>query len=400
MKIGILTFHRPSNFGANLQAYSSASYFSSLGHFVKIIDYTRPGDLAYKKSVDEQQFLAHQQFVEQRLPLTRQVFDEKGLCEVVRTEQFDAILIGADAVWRAPQDNCIYFAKWLFDNENIPNISVASISAAHMGNGYMGVSEETRLHIHDCLNKFKYITVRDNWTREALNRDVFSGKDFVKVVNPDPVIKLYHFVDGKEWQSNGLESKKYYLMSLPVGWGKSAKLGKVRQRWFSRFKQMVHAAGYQLVELPIPEGKSGMEFDYIIDYPVDPLQWFLWIKNAKAFCGLRFHAIVSSISNGTPFFSVDSYGRTTKKSMLLDLLGFHRQARKDDTHSKIRNLLKGTDFESYRTGSYLEFENPKRIFDRLKHTDVNEVLKLRNQLELQFDNNMSELLKEISYGNE
>ena len=113
MKIGILTFHRPSNFGANLQAFSSASYFSSLGHTVKIIDYTRTGDLAYKKSVDEQQFLAHQQFVEQRLPLTQQVFDEMGLCEVVRTEQFDSILIGADAVWRAPQDNCIYFAKWL-----------------------------------------------------------------------------------------------------------------------------------------------------------------------------------------------------------------------------------------------------------------------------------------------
>lgn len=400
MKIGILTFHRPSNFGANLQAYSSASYFSSFGHMVKVIDYTRPGDLAYRKSVDEHQFLAHQHFVEERLPLTRQVFDENGLCEVVRAEHFDAILIGADAVWRAPQDNCIYFAQWLFNEASIQNISVASISAAHMGNGYMGVSAETRLHIQDCLTKFKYITVRDDWTRVALNRDVFSGKEFVKVVNPDPVVKLHHFVDGEEWRSNGMESKKYYLMSLPVSWGKTPKLGRIRQRWFSRFKEIVHADGYQLVELPIPEGKSGMEFDYTIDYPIDSIQWFLWIKNAKAFCGLRFHAIVSSISNGTPFFSVDSYGKTTKKSMLLDLLGFHRQARKDDKHSKIRNLLKGTSFELNRTGPYLEFENPKRIFNMLEHTDVNEILTLRSLLELQFDSNMSELLKKISYGKE
>ena len=86
--------------------------------------------------------------------------------------------------------------------------------------------------------------------------------------------------------------------------------------------------------------------------------------------------------------------------MLLDLLGFHRQARKADTRSKIRNLLKGTAFESNRTGSYLEFENPKRIFDMLEHTDVNEVWMLRNQLELQFDSNMSELLKKISNGKE
>lgn len=400
MKIGILTFHRPSNFGANLQAFSSARYFLSLGHTIKVIDYTRPGDLDYKKSVDERQFLAHKHFVESHLPLSRQVFDEKGLCDVVRQERFDAILIGADAVWRAPQDNCIYFAKWVFDNESIQHTSVASISAAHMGHGYMGVSAETRQHIHDSLTKFKYITVRDGWTREVLNRDIFSGKDVVKEVNPDPVIKLHHYVENEIWQSNGLESKKYYLMSLPVGWGKSAKLGRVRQRWFSRFKQMVHSAGYQLVELPIPEGKSGMDFDYIIDYPIDPLQWFLWIKNAKAFCGLRFHAIVSSISNGTPFFSLDSYGKTTKISMLLDLFGLHRQARKGDALSKIRNLLRGTVFEPNRTGSYLEFENPKRIFELLENTNVNEVLKLRDQMELQFDSNMLELLKRISHGNE
>ena len=52
MKIGILTFHRPANFGANLQAYCSMCYLRSLGYEAKVIDYVRAGDLEYRKQVD------------------------------------------------------------------------------------------------------------------------------------------------------------------------------------------------------------------------------------------------------------------------------------------------------------------------------------------------------------
>ena len=39
MKIGILTFHRTPNYGAQLQAYALRKYIESLGHEVHIIDY-------------------------------------------------------------------------------------------------------------------------------------------------------------------------------------------------------------------------------------------------------------------------------------------------------------------------------------------------------------------------
>jgi len=41
MKIGILTYHAPYNFGANLQAYTTSLYLKSLGHDPMIIDYGR-----------------------------------------------------------------------------------------------------------------------------------------------------------------------------------------------------------------------------------------------------------------------------------------------------------------------------------------------------------------------
>ena len=39
MKIGIITFHWPENYGAVLQAYALQSYLTDLGHDVQIINY-------------------------------------------------------------------------------------------------------------------------------------------------------------------------------------------------------------------------------------------------------------------------------------------------------------------------------------------------------------------------
>ena len=396
MKIGILTFHRPANFGANLQAYSSMCYLSSLGHEVKVIDYVRQTDFDYKNKVDIRQYEAHKHFVEVRLSLTKQITTDEDLCRIVKEEAFDAIVIGADAVWRSPKDNNVYFAEWLFKNKDIKDVAVASISPAHMGNGYCNISDDKRKAIHECLSKFKYITVRDAWTKEVVNRDIFGGETFVRNVNPDPVFTLFRFIDDEQWNNCGQKSKGYYLMSLPKNWVNVGKFADKKRKWFAQFKAYVNGAGYKLVELPIPEGKSGMKFDYTIDYPIDPLQWFLWIKNAKAFCGLRFHAIVSSISNGTPFYSIDAYGDNGRIAKILDLVGLHKMARKRDVKSKIYNLLKDSTLERNRCGAMIECESPKKAFSILESTNSIDVIKFRDGNLSVFDKNMSEMLKAIS----
>lgn len=393
MKIGILTYHRPSNFGANLQAFASYRYLTTLGHQVKVIDYVRQKDIAYKKDVVRSQYEAHKCFVESRLPLTRQVTTERELCKVISEEEIDTIVIGADAVWRKPEDGGIYFAKWLFDNENLSkNVSVVSMSAAHMGRGFATMPIEQREQLKTCLRQFKYISVRDNWTKDVINRDLFQGHEYVTHVSPDPVIQLYRHVDTLLWVNNGLKEKGYVLMTLPANWGKVGKLSVIRRKWFLAFKKLVNQSNMQLVELPIPEGKSGLPFDATIDYPIDPLQWFLTIGHARAFCGLRFHAIMSCIAQGTPFYSMDSYGANSRLTMLEDLLGLHTLARKNDKMSKIRNLLLNTSFEQYRTGAYIEFESPKHIFQKLMAEQQSEILALRNSLENHFAENVSLML--------
>lgn len=374
MKIGILTFHLPTNFGANLQAFASSRYFASLGHEVCVLNYARHEDLNNVRNTCEVQQRAHRVFVEKRLPLTRQVTTVEGLKNLVKEESIDLLVIGADAVWRKPKDGNVYFAEWLFSTDELSSIPVASMSPAHMGNGFKDLSEEERVSLAGCLEKFSYISVRDTWTRKVINRDLFGGKEVVDCINPDPVFTLN--IEEEEWKSFGQESKKYYVMTLPLHWTAGRKTGVIRKIWFKLFKRLVNKAGYQLVELPLPEGVSGMDFDFTLPYPIDPVQWFLWIRNAKAFIGLRFHAIVSSFANGTPFFSLDSYasGGTEK--------------------SKIHNVLQGTGFERYRTDELTSIA-PRKLFCMMEAVNGEDVKRECGKKRAVFENNMNRMISVV-----
>ena len=190
MKIGILTFHRPCNFGANLQAYTSSSYFQSLGHETYILNYVRETDYAYAKHINHLQYKEHKCFVETKLPITREVNTANELRQLVIEKGIQLIVIGADAVWRNSQDNNIYFAQWVFEAPETSHIPVVSMSAAHMGNGFKNLSPNKQNAIKQCLDRFRCITVRDTWTRDVINRDIYNGENKITLINPDPVVLL------------------------------------------------------------------------------------------------------------------------------------------------------------------------------------------------------------------
>ena len=152
-----------------------------------------------------------------------------------------------------------------------------------------------------------------------------------------------------------------------------------------------------MVELPIPDGYSGFkEFDYIVEYPIDPLQWYLWLKNAKGFIGLRFHAVVSCFSAGTPFYSLDSYACLPKWQHYINLLGYHGKDRKWAYKSKIRNLLEGSGFETFRRNNgQIYTKSPKSIVDKLENVKQEDLLSFRDKMIFEFKENMNSALKTI-----
>ena len=376
MKIGILTFHLPTNFGANLQAFASSRYFASMGHEVCMLNYARQADLDNRLKTCEVQLHAHREFVTKQLPLTRLVSTADELRKLVKEEKIELLVVGADAVWRQLGDENIYFAQWLFDNPALAHIPVVSMSAAHMGDGFSNLGEAQRKTLADCLRKFSYLSVRDEWTRHVINRDLFNGQSIVEKINPDPVFTL-SLDEEVKWNRYGEQPKGYVAVTLPKNWTAGRRQGFIHRIWFMRLKRCVHKHGLRLVELPLPEGVSGMPFDFTVPYPIDPMQWFLWLSNAKYFIGLRFHAVVSCCACGTPFFSFDSYTRNGHPE-----------------RSKIFHLLKDTPFEAYRTDNLTDV-SPTKLMQKLDNMRADKVLQFRDKQRYLFHLNMKQMLAAI-----
>ncbi|MDY0222805.1 MAG: polysaccharide pyruvyl transferase family protein [Desulfobacterium sp.] len=393
VKIGILTYHAPYNFGANLQALASSRFLEGKGHEVKIIDYLREESVAtYREKVPKEQWTGHDEFVRRSFSLTRHVSTQQGLCEVVKEEKFNGIIVGADAVWSFPKDRKevpAYFMDWLFETPDIANIPVASMSVANMSGGYDHLSEDLKQQLRNSISKFTALTVRDDWTKESVNRHLFSGKQVVQTINPDPVLCLPGYVANSLDQNDFAKqiTRPFFLFTLP-------KNAQILANWLEKFKAIANENGYLIGELPLPDGPSNLRYDFSIPYPIDPLDWFFWIGRASGFVGLRFHAVISAIATGTPFFSIDSYGQIPFVPKLFNRFGFYRIGRKFNTKSKIHQLLKHTPFEANRVyqGRGLAGTSPAVVFDRLTQNSTAEIQSLQQELSASYEKNMNWIL--------
>lgn len=396
MKFGILTYHTPCNFGANLQSYTTVKFFTSLGYDVKVINYVRQGDID-ANYCDNRQRTAHWYFSQSLLPVTKAV-DSNHLVSLIDEEGIDVIVLGADAIWNKNSLE-VFGMAWLWRSHLADRVKVVCLSPAFMGDTYLDLPINVRNEFRDSLLRMSYVNTRDEWTRNIVNNEII-GRDYIKVINPDPVFLLNNFCEQK-WE-NGvslIESKKYYIVSFPHNF--IAQRCLLKKIWVKVFKYLVNRRGYKLVELPIPEGVSGLNFDYTVPYPIDPLQWYLWLKNAKGFVGLRFHAVVSCISAGVPFFSLDIYGKSNRLARYLNAFGIHFFDRRINVSSKIRNLLEGSGLEKNRiNGSKIHMVSPFKVFKMLENQNIDDLHIFKEQNVLKFRTNMKEMLSIVEGKNE
>ena len=394
MRIGIMTYHTPCNFGANLQAYASYKYFTSLGIDTWIINYTLLSDKSYDIAAEAQKE-AHWNFSQQTLRVTR-VVNNESLLDLVREMNFDTIGVGADAVWnkRVVDDLRVFFCDWLFKSDLKDKVKVFALSPAFMGQTYSDLSLDVKKDFKSALEQFTYLNARDQWTAYVVNKEI-AGYELIKNINPDPVFLLDKFVDVEWKHPDSILSKKYYLISLPKDYTNS--LGGIKRIWVKRLISLLHRRGYQLVEIPTPDGVSGIESDYTVPYPINPLQWYLWIKNAKGYIGVRFHAIVSCFSAGTPFLSLDTYGKVDSKiHKIFSYLGFHKNDHFINKSSKIRNLIDGSGLEDCRiNGTFVFMVSPRKIIEKLENLDLSTISKFRSENVRIFKLNMAEMIKRI-----
>jgi len=113
MRIGILTYHCPPNFGAQLQAVSTVGFLKKTGHEVTILNwYAKDLEEMYSHRIPFQQVLCHNSFAQESLPLTDKCQKEEELIASIDGLKLDAIIAGSDALFKyIPLNKYRHFSK-------------------------------------------------------------------------------------------------------------------------------------------------------------------------------------------------------------------------------------------------------------------------------------------------
>lgn len=219
MKVGIITFHWATNYGAVLQSYALCRYLSELGNDVRIIDYYPS---KYKKSFVNAFLTKHLHLIPGRL---KEISKEKQIesfrsAHLNRTQyfssgkklknfDFDCYICGSDQIWNESflqYGECGMASSYFLDFAPADKI-IASYAASF---GTVRYSERLKPHIKKCLDRFDFISVREN---TAVNILIDIGIEACRVV-PDPTLLLDKSDYEKLLLSNGKENKYNFVYML------------------------------------------------------------------------------------------------------------------------------------------------------------------------------------------
>lgn len=373
MKFGILTYANTANFGANLQALSTVSYLQNHGHEAFVIDWC-PDDMAKafqsSKSVQAQE---HYNFFNNEIPHTRKVRNDKEIAQLLDDEHFDAVIVGSDAVLQHSTllsrfwfpTSTIFRLDHTTTERHFPNafwgsfypllrhyVPMVIMSGSCQGTRYYTILLRDRINITRTLKHFSYISVRDTWTQKMIKSVTFGTIN--PPITPDPVFAFNQNVPQNISREEIINKyklpKKYVLVSFK---GKN----HISVNWLKQIKVLFHDIGYECVAFPMPEGiMFPHPFNYEIQPPLPPLDWYNLIRFSNGYIGENMHPIVVSLHNANPFFSFDPY--------VIKLLRFIPLVKA----SKTLDILKTFGLQDNWT-NLKKYVSPEYVFNKIIHFD-------------------------------
>lgn len=329
MKIGIITFAAVANFGANLQAISTYYYLKNHGHIPVIIDWM---PLDFQKSIDKSieniQGKCHVDYIRGLLSFSKLCRNSREVAAEIERLKLDGVIIGSDAVlqhhsfgerFKFPTKNLFYYAHYestqifpnVFWGDFIPmltrKIPVIIMSGSSQSSKFQYILGSTRNAMFECLKRFDYISVRDEWTQKMISHISFGS--ITPTITPDPVFAFNHncktLIPSREeiLHKKNLPNK-YALISF-----RNMKLlNQLGDSWILHLKKLFEMDGIELMQLPMPMGYikqfAGLRQ---VELPLLPIDWYALIKNAQAYIGENMHPTVVSLANSVPVFCFDDY---------------------------------------------------------------------------------------------
>lgn len=323
MKIGIITYYKVMNFGATLQAVSTYCYLKNHGYEPIFINYMRKeAQTAITNGENDPQWKEQLDFVNGIIKNQTTICETAAdVLRVVDECKIDGIIVGSDALLqhhpllsrlhkgrRKP-----FFVSHVTSDRMFPNvfwgcgvagkIPMALMSVSSQNSAYRYFMPWTKVAMRKSLSQMKFISVRDEWTKEMLK--VLLHKDVL--VSPDPVFafnqNVGNLVPDKEdiLMRFGLPPK-YILLSLFTQ--------VLTNEQITDLETIFAKDDIALVILPMPTGQAyGYSVRYEIKFPLSPIDWYALIKYSQGYIGSNMHPIVVSLHNAIPCFSLDNWGR-------------------------------------------------------------------------------------------
>lgn len=311
-RIGILTFHRPLNYGAILQAYALQSAMSDMGISCEIIDY-RPKfmELQYYAAINPnvsllrnflklynypakyRKIVQYREFTTKNMTLSKRIYSDEDLKEI--NQQYDYVFVGSDQVWNPSiiNNSYIYFLDGI-----VPDKKKISYAAS------MGAACFDEKIINKCINlirRFSVVSVRENSLSDVLrNNGVQNHTDI------DPTLLL----TSEQWNSiifqKRIKNEPYillYTIAEPVSLYEYAKI-------------LADKSGLQLVWITNSRKKQ-VDAKIIRNCGVE--DFLRYIRDAEYVITSSFHCSVFSILFHKKLIT-ETVGKNSVNNRIEDLL--------------------------------------------------------------------------------
>ncbi|HZL09027.1 MAG TPA: polysaccharide pyruvyl transferase family protein [Prolixibacteraceae bacterium] len=326
MKIGILTFHWATNYGAILQAYALQTYLEKLGHEVYIINY-KPKQ--YKKNLlacfstirvwsylsKLKEFLKERELDNFRKSYLNETILYESLNELQKNPpQMDIYICGSDQIWNPyfttkgeGKPTSTYFLD--FGEKDIKRIAYAVSfgcedypdAASNIAKGY--------------INNFNAISVRENSGIQIVYKLGFANP--IKLLDPTLLLQRddYNFANTKQ-----------------LGIQKRAVVYILRDELKNLQKFIFYL-------------KKDYQVDTIDNFfnPNSLQEWINGIKNASIVLTNSFHGMVFSLIFHVPFIIIlanhSSVGMNDRFKTLLSYLDLQNRMMVDFDIDKINELI-------------------------------------------------------------
>ena len=309
-KIGLLTYHRATNYGALLQAYSlSNKLMKDLPQAkIEILDYsTKAAQKSHCRSLARttlimgpgmgcREWKRNNRFTtfSNNLPLSSfKIIDDnpQQFFEKIKG-QYDMLICGSDAIFNW-QGNTFPTAYFLGEDLGCPIMSYAA-SAHRMP--FRQMTKEEQNYCKQAFERYSYLGIRDEVTQQMVE---YCNPSLKTWHNCDPTVLL-------NMEEIKVRNFEYVLARYGIDPQKPIIALMTSNEIIADYILKRYGRDYQVVALFVPNSKIKL---HAID--MTPQEWATFFSYAAFTVTEYFHATLLSLKNGTPVISFDSQDYTT-----------------------------------------------------------------------------------------